>query len=199
MSVITFDAPGLKQSRIFTFTSVVIGRFFRLFFAGETVGDAGRRVLEDRFNEIVRGHDSLITKICFGYARSRAELDDLRQDALVNIWQGLANFRGESSVKTWVYRVTLNTCVSTLRKRKPDVSGTELPELYDVIDDSAEKRMMLAELHECISRLPPLDKAIVMLWLEGFSYEEMVDMVGMSRNGIASRLHRAKEKLRTII
>lgn len=188
---LTARIPGLPPG---------LSRFIREFMAivSGSAESRGRIALERRFNEIVRGHDELITRICFGYARSRAELDDLRQDALVNIWQGLPGFRGDSAVRTWVYRVTLNTCVSTLRRRDRDISGTSLPELYDVIDESAEKRIMLAELHESISRLPAIDKAIVMLWLEGFTYEEMVDMVGMGRNAIATRLHRAKEKLKTI-
>lgn len=150
--------------------------------------------LQRRFNEIVTQYDSMILKICFGYARYRDELDDLHQDALINIWQGLERFRGDSSIKTWVYRITLNTCVSTVRRRR-EVAQSDLVELYSVIDDSEERRQMIAEMHDMISCLSPVDKAIVLMWLDEFDYEEIARIVGMPRNTIATRLRRAKDKL----
>lgn len=140
----------------------------------------------------------MIVKICFGYAGTKAELDDLHQDALINIWQSLVRFRGDSSVKTWVYRVTLNTCVSTVRRRRESPESDRL-ELYNVIDDSEERRRMVAEMHECIALLSPVDKAIVLAWLDEFSYDEIAEMVGMPRNTVATRLRRAKEKLKNMI
>lgn len=155
-----------------------------------------RAVLEQTFNTIVCRHGEMIRKICFGYARSREELDDLCQDSLINIWQSLPRFRGDSAMKTWVYRVTLNTCVSTLRKRRDDAPKAGLDLLHDIIDESEERRLMIMELHECIARLSPVDKAIVLMWLDEFSYDEIAAMTGLQRNTVATRLRRAKEKMK---
>ncbi|MDE5970860.1 MAG: sigma-70 family RNA polymerase sigma factor [Muribaculaceae bacterium] len=150
--------------------------------------------LRCRFNGIVAQYDSMIAKICFGYARNREELEDLHQDTLINIWQGLERFRGDSDIRTWIYRVTLNTCVSTIRRRR-EIPESDRIELYGIIDDSDERRRMIAELHDMIACLSPVDKAIVLLWLDEFSYDEISTMVGLPRNTVATRLRRAKDKL----
>lgn len=178
----------------------VIGRLISFILAS----DCGNRTETDdmaterNFHEIVARYDDMIVKICFGYALTKAELDDLHQDALINIWQSLPRFRGDSSVKTWIYRVTLNTCVSTVRRRRESPESDRL-ELYNVIDDSDDRRRMVAEMHDCISLLTPVDKAIVLAWLDEFSYDEIAGMVGMPRNTVATRLRRAKEKLKNMI
>lgn len=73
--------------------------------------------LEREFKELIAIENATISRICFSYSCSVAEFEDLRQDALINIWRGMHGFRGESSVKTWIYRVTVNSCLSTIRKQ----------------------------------------------------------------------------------
>lgn len=158
-----------------------------------------RRELERRFNEIVKLHDNLIMRLCFGYARSAAELDDLHQDALVNIWQGLPKFRGNSSLKTWVYRVTLNTCVSTFRSKSIKMEHIPISSIADTIDESAETQALLQNLHAGIGTLSPVDKAVIILWLEERSYDEIAELTGLSRSAVASRIHRAKDKLKKVL
>lgn len=158
------------------------------------------RIASERdFTELVRLHDDMIKRICFGYARTSEEFDDLHQDTLVNIWQGLPKFNGNSSVKTWVYRVALNTCVSSVRLRSRRIEAVPFYDVVDFTDESAERAVEIKELHESISRLGPVDKAIVMMWLDEYSYDEIADTIGIKRNTVATRLHRAKEKLRKII
>lgn len=151
------------------------------------------------FFEAVGKHDHELSRICFGYARSRAEYEDLRQDTLVNIWQGLRSYRRDSSLRTWVYRVTLNTCVSTLRQRSRELPTTGLDSLYDLVEETDSGIEMIRELHSGIALLSPTDKAIVLLWLDEMSYEQIAEMTGLGRNTVATRLRRAKEKLRNIL
>lgn len=155
--------------------------------------------LEKCFEELLDSYGTMITRICFGYSRTAEEVADLRQDSLLNIWHGLARYRGDSSMKTWVYRVTLNTCVSRLRNRQKELNGIRAEELYDLIDDSEERKEMLRELHEAIYCLNPMDKAILLLWLDEFSYGEISDMTGISKANVATRLHRAKSKLKHLM
>ncbi len=149
------------------------------------------------FDTTVDEHDAMIRRICLGYAHTSQDLEDLYQDVLVNIWRGLPSFRADSSTRTWVYRIALNTCVSTLRIRSKMPLQTSLDEVILVPDHSQEKKETVKELYECIATLGPIDKAIVMMWLDDYSYEEIADTIGLKRNNVAVRLHRAKEKLKS--
>ena len=148
------------------------------------------------FDAAVADHDTMIRRICLGYAHTSQDLEDLYQDVLVNIWRGLPAFRADSSMRTWIYRIALNTCVSTLRIRSRQPHQASLDEVILVPDHSQEKKETVKELYECIATLSPIDKAIVMMWLDEYSYEEIADTVGLKRNNVATRLHRAKEKLK---
>lgn len=156
---------------------------------------AGDPRTREQFATVMREYDDMVSRICFGYARTEAEFGDLRQDALINIWQGLPKYHGDSSLRTWVYRVTLNTCVTTLRKRYSEPDREDLDRLYSVIDESEERRNMIAEMHECISQLSAIDKAIMLMWLDEFSYDEIAATMGMPRNTVATRLRRARGHL----
>lgn len=172
---------------------------FALYMAQILTGrDTARETLERRFADIIRDYDSMVMRICFGYSRTAAELADLHQDALINIWQGLPGFKGDSSLKTWIYRVTLNTCVSTVRSERRRVTQTALDDFYNLVDEDADRRRLVSEMHDCISKLTPVDKAIMLLWLDDFSYDEIAATVGLGRNTVASRLRRAKEKLKNL-
>lgn len=167
-----------------------------LRFAAALGFSTDRHSLEIRFAECIRIHDAMIRRICLGYAHTGQDLEDLYQDVLVNIWRGLPSFRADSSMRTWVYRIALNTCVSTLRIRSKQPPQTSLDEVILVPDRSQEKKEAIKELYECISALRPIDKAIVMMWLDEYSYDEIADTIGLKRNNVATRLHRAKERLR---
>lgn len=149
------------------------------------------------FDRTVADHDQMIRRICLGYAHTPQDLEDLYQEVLINIWNGLPSFREESTMRTWVYRVALNSCVSSLRLRGRAPSFASLDDVIVVPDDSQEKRESIKELYECIATLNPVDKAIVMMWLDGYSYDEIAEVVGLRRNAVATRLHRAKSRLRT--
>lgn len=146
--------------------------------------------------QIINEYGNMISRICFGYSGSKEEFEDIRQDAYANIWRGLESFKGESSVKTWVYRVTLNTCVSQLRSRSKTAPSLPLAEVADFADKSVDAISEIKDLYQFIEALPPIDKAIFMLWLDEMKYEEIAVTVGMSRNAVATRLHRAKQKIK---
>ncbi len=165
-------------------------------FAESLAGASESRRLENIFTETIQTNDAMIRRICLGYAANAQDLEDLYQDVLVNIWRGLQSFRSESSMRTWVYRIALNTCVSTLRARSKRPSQSSLEDVILVADDSQEKRESIKDLYECIATLNPIDKAIMMMWLDEYSYDEIAETIGLKRNNIATRLHRAKEKLK---
>ena len=151
------------------------------------------------YSEAVASYGSLIDRLCFGYVKTADDFKDLKQDVLMNLWESMPKFNGDCSMKTWVYRLTLNVCVSSLRKSYRRVSTVQLTEFYDIVDYEPEQKEELAGLHEAIASLNPLDKAIMILWLEEESYEEIAVITGLTRANVATRIHRAKNKLKSIM
>ncbi|MCM1094429.1 MAG: sigma-70 family RNA polymerase sigma factor [Lachnospiraceae bacterium] len=150
---------------------------------------------EREFSEMITTYGQVIAKVCYFYAEDMDDFNDLRQESLINLWRGFDSFRGSSQRSTWIYRVCLNSCVSFFRKnrRKRDsVSIDKLPELIAPDEDRAE---LMREMYALINRLSKSEKALVLLWLDQCSYDEIADVMGLPRNTVASRLRRIKEKL----
>lgn len=152
--------------------------------------------LELDFSRIVKEHRSTIYMVCYMFSKDEEEVADLFQDILVKLWQGYPKFRGESSLRTWIYRVSLNTCISAERKKKRKGESVPLDMDIDLFDDSAEDIRQIRMLQGRISRLGPFDRAIVLLWLENLSYDEIGSIVGISAKNVSVRLYRIKEQLR---
>lgn len=148
------------------------------------------------FLEIMRNHDALIYKVCYMYAEDEEHLRDLRQEVAANVWCGLDRFNGLSKVSTWVYRIALNTCITYFRRHGKHSAVSRLDDAaYVVADNSDERRAQLNMMYELIGRLGKIDKAIVMLWLDEHSYDEISEITGLTRSNVASRLHRIKHRL----
>ena len=132
------------------------------------------------------------------FSKDEEEVADLFQDILINLWKGFANFRGDSSARTWIYRVSLNTCISADRKKKRQGETVPLDMNINLFDDTAEDMKQVRMLQNRISRLGPFDRAIVLLWLENLSYAEIADIMGLSVNNVSVKLVRIKEKLKSL-
>lgn len=157
-----------------------------------------RREAQRRFMDITRNQGNLVASICLSFARTKEEFEDLRQDTLLNLWRGIDNFREACNISTWVYRVALNTCISSQKKHNTSTRQTEVfNEFYrELFDESNAEEIERYELmYAMIAKLPPLDKSALLMWLDDKSYEEIAEVMGMSRDAVASRLKRAKDKL----
>lgn len=120
------------------------------------------------------------------------------QEALINIWNGLENFQGRSSAGTWIWRVSLNTCITYDRKRKRAPVILPLVPGINLYEDSDDESRQINMLHKRIHRLGMLDRAIVLLWLEDLSYEEIGEITGISPKNVSVRLVRIREKLKNM-
>ncbi|MDR3297390.1 MAG: sigma-70 family RNA polymerase sigma factor [Prevotellaceae bacterium] len=156
-----------------------------------------KNVREQEFMAAVEQHQRLIYKVCYVYATSKDNLNDLYQEVMVNLWKAFPRFRGECKLSTWMYRIGLNTCVSFLRKsrRMPEVVPLSV-DIEALADSDASDAAQLRELYQMISRLSQLERALILLWLEEKSYQEMAEIVGISRDNVAVRLNRIREKLK---
>ena len=152
--------------------------------------------LETKFAQMVREHKDTIYTVCYMFSKDQDEVNDLFQEVLVSLWKGLESFKGESDIKTWIYRVSLNTCISSERKKKRNTVPLDMN--INLFEDRDEDTRQVKMLYNRISRLGFFDRAIVLLWLENLSYEEIAVIVGISVKNVSVRLVRIREQLKNM-
>jgi len=157
---------------------------------------------EHKFLELVNENRSRILKVCRVYAWNSADQDDLYQEILFQVWRGLPALKEKQFANTWLYRVAINTAISFVRKRSirsdrvvyvGHADLTHAIESRQTTEQITDDR--IANLYSAIFKLDPLEKALVTLFLEDFTYEQMAEVTGISANNVGVMLHRAKKKL----
>ena len=151
--------------------------------------------LDTTFAQMIREHKSTIYTVCFMFSKDSDEVSDLFQEVLINLWKGYESFQNRSSVDTWIWKVSFNTCISYERKKQ---KRTILPLTMGInlFEDKDEDSRQIRQLYDRIHRLKPFDRAIVLLWLENMSYKEIGAIVGISTKNVSVRLYRIKEELK---
>ncbi len=150
---------------------------------------------EQQFAQTITEHKGTIYTVCYMFSKDTEEVNDLFQETLVNLWKGFDGFENRSNIRTWIYRVALNTCI-TLDRKKKRAAATNLSMDINLFEDSDTDTQQVDLLHSRISKLKPFDRAIVLLWLENLSYEEIGLIVGISAKAVGVRLFRIKEQLK---
>ncbi|MBW0178360.1 RNA polymerase sigma factor [Sediminibacterium sp.] len=153
---------------------------------------------EKEFIALLNEHQRIIHKVCNLYMDAHADREDLFQEITLQAWKAYAGFRGDAKFSTWLYRVALNTAITFFRKekRKPDIYSTEsvpdfgTSETYDPIEEQVKA------MYTAIGDLSKIDKAIVMLYLEDYNYNDIGDMMGITANNVAVKMNRIKTKLK---
>lgn len=191
MNSISISLPYCRP--VFPRIRELIGVLFSMMSVGENVETDGFRTMA--YERIIEEHRGLITKICYYYSSSVQEYEDLMQDTCINIWRGLDTFRTESRQSTWIYRICLNTCISSWRKNSRHKNARSLDSIVEPIDSDNVAKEDMETLHFLISLLSPEEKALIMLWLDEKSYDEISEVTGFNRNTVATKLRRIREKL----
>jgi RNA polymerase sigma-70 factor (ECF subfamily) len=158
--------------------------------------------LEKAFIQHIQDYRGVILKVCRIYSDDRDDFDDLFQEIVLQLWKSYSSFRGESLVSTWMYRVALNTAITSLRKRKrrPDQHPLQVfhHNQAEVADDRVD-RVYAQELQQAIQTLNRFDRALLMLYLEEKSYSEMAQILDISENYIGVKLTRIRNKLKELL
>lgn len=156
-------------------------------------------ISEQQFANLVREHKATIYTVCYMFSKDNDEVSDLFQEILVKLWKGFKSFEGRSDVKTWVYRVSLNTCITIDRKKKSRHSQREKLSMdINLYEDNDSDTRQVKLLYERINKLGIFDRAIVLLWLEGLPYEEIGEIVGISTKNVSVKLFRIREQLKNM-
>ena len=155
----------------------------------------------EEFVKQIQMNQGIILKICRLYGDTVQDQEDLFQEIVIQLWKALPKFRERSKFSTWMYRVSLNTAISALRKKKrmPPVSAIEVSSLeISKQDNELNKEEQVKDLYDAIDQLLEIEKAIVMLYLEDKSYDEMEEILGINTNNLRVKMNRIKEKLRQL-
>ena len=157
---------------------------------------------EHKFLELVTENRNKILRVCRVYAWNSADQDDLYQEIMFQIWRGLPALNEKQFANTWLYRVAINTAISFVRKRASrsdrvvhfeHADLTRAIESRQTTEENTDDR--IANLYTAIYKLDPLEKALVTLFLEDFTYEQIAEATGINANHVGVMLHRAKKKL----
>ena len=154
---------------------------------------------EKEFARVVREQKSTIYTVCYMFSKDNDEVNDLFQEILINLWKGFDSFEGRSDIRTWVYRVALNTCITIDRKKKRRRDNEAKVEMdINLYEDNDADTKQVKKLYERINKLGVFDRAIVLLWLEGMPYDEIGQIVGISSKNVSVKLVRIREELKNM-
>ena len=156
---------------------------------------------EDFYKVSILPYAGIIIKLCRAYTNSQEDFDDYYQEVCLQIWISRDNFKAKSEWSTWVYRITLNVCMTLLKKKKRNVQHfasdyvpVEAGEESGAFDDEN-----LNILYDGIKQLSEVDRGVILLYLDEKSYEEIADIMGTNKNNIGVRINRIKERLKKIL
>lgn len=152
-----------------------------------------------QLDAILEAHSGIIHKVAFLYRNTTEDRKDLVQEITYQVCRSFPRYRGESKPGTWMYRIALNTAMSSFRKQRPTTVPLEVEKMTLSDQGEREKQERLQHLQATISRLNDADKSIIMLYLDDLPYREIGEVLGLSENGVAVKLHRIKQKLKQLM
>lgn len=152
----------------------------------------------DFYAQYIIPYNGIIIKMCRAYTNTEEDFEDYYQEVCLQIWRSKESFRQESEWSTWIYRLTLNVCLTLMKQKKrshKEFSSDYLPEeLHE--DLSSQKKEDIHILYDAIRQLPELDRGIILLYLEEKPYEIIAQITGLKANNVGVRIGRVKEKLK---
>ncbi|HAA11910.1 MAG TPA: RNA polymerase [Cytophagales bacterium] len=156
-----------------------------------------------RYHSLIEENIGIIRKLSRGYTNGEEDFEDTVQEVCLQLWRSFDSFRGDSKASTWVYRVTLNVCLSLLKRRKRvELVPTEQGVLHQVVEaqgDHGQQDPQIDQLYRAINTLAPIDRAIIMLYLDKLEHAEIAEIVGLGVSNVGVKINRIKKKLKKII
>lgn len=153
----------------------------------------------DFYTTFILPYSGIIIKICRAYTNTQEDFEDYYQEVCLQIWRSHDSFQEKSEWSTWVYRISLNVSLTLLKKKKKHhFVSDSLPD--EAIEDSRSfVDESLNQLYQAIRQLSEVDRAVIMLYLEEKSYQEIAEIIGTNPNNIGVRIKRIKERLKKLL
>lgn len=144
-------------------------------------------------------YNAMIHKICRLYRDSNEDREDLFQEIVFQLWKSYPKFKGESKLSTWIYRIALNTAIASFRKKTTSINYfTELPDLAEELP-SDESEVRQERLFSVLKLLEDSEKALIALYFEDLTYQQIAEITGMNENYVGVKLNRIKTKIKTLL
>ncbi|CAL1516347.1 sigma-70 family RNA polymerase sigma factor [Chitinophaga sp. MM2321] len=154
---------------------------------------------KEEFLFIIGEHQGILHKICRLYRDTPEDREDLFQEMIYQLWKSFPAFQGQSKITTWMYRIALNTALAAFRKRTPDITYTDtLPEQVATTPDPPHA-LQQEQLFAALRQLSDAEKAIIALYLEDMTYQEIAGITGIDENYVGVKLNRIKTKIKNIL
>src|SRR5262245_39444031 len=166
------------------------------------MGDAAKGDLKQRFDRLIQANGPALARLAASYTQNRNDWDDLFQDIALAIWRALPAFRGESSERTFIFRIAHNRAVRYLSRREPPTTSDEeleLPDPRPSPEKGLAREQQEVRLLEAIRKLPIEYRQVITLTLEDMSYAEIAQILGINENNVGVRLNRARQMLRRLV
>ena len=154
--------------------------------------------LQEKFQTLLDGHKKILYKVCNSYCRNRDDREDLAQEIVIQLWKSFSTFDESFRFSTWMYRIALNVAISFYRRessRKRYVLSDD-ERVLNAVDETASQPAEIQDLYQFIEGLDPLNKALVLLYLDGDSYSEIADVLGISETNAATKISRLKQTMK---
>lgn len=155
----------------------------------------------DFYTKSILPFASIIIKICRAYTNTQEDFEDYYQEVCLQIWRSKDNFREKSEWSTWIYRISLNVCLTLLKKKKNNskhfVSDSLPPDA--IVYNHAFSDESINQLYIAIRKLSEIDRGVILLYLEERSYQEIADIIGTNTNNIGVRIKRIKKRLEKLL
>jgi len=151
------------------------------------------------FIQLMEANKGIIHKVCLMYTSNLADKEDLYQEISLQLWRSFRSYNSESKFSTWLYRVALNTAISSVRKNRRRIETVQLDQSDHFVVRHSEKEEMTRMLFIAVSRLNKVDRAIILLWLEKKEYAEISEVMGISQSAVSVRLVRIRKRLKSIM
>lgn len=151
------------------------------------------------FEPLLAQHQGIIHKVCRLYRDGREDREDLYQEIVYQLWKSYPAYKGEAKISSWMYRIALNTAMAGFRRKRPSVNypGNIPDRAQEPGDEEQEHRRQL--FWQALKQLNDGEKALIMLYLEDLSYQEIAAITGMSESNVGVKLNRIKTKIKNLL
>ena len=154
------------------------------------------------FENLHEQYSPMVLQMCLGFVKGDRDIaNDLSQEIFISVWSNLAKFKGESTYKTWIYRITVNTCLQYVKKdnKEKEVLTSDVDSQASALEAEKTEDQNTSKLYRAIGQLKEIDRLIIMMVLENQDYDRISEVIGINSINVRVKIHRIKKRLETIL
>ena len=157
-----------------------------------------------RFESIYQEHHAMVMQMCLGFVKGDRDIaNDLLQEIFIRIWNHLDNFKGLSTYKTWIYKITVNSCLQYVRtqnkKQTFSITNLDIETPEDSQNEENTSENSVSHLYKAIGQLKELDRLLIMMVLDNQDYDTIGEVIGINATNVRVKIHRIKKRLKNIL